>query len=332
MPSKLSLHSARHGNPRDASRRNFLKGASTVAAGMVAGPVGMSVEAGTLPTVPLGPRRVTRLIVGSNPFRGYSHFNAILNQTMAEWNTDERAAQVLLDCQKAGINTYQSSFFQPRWERIFELFHKEGGKIQWICLTTPSDVMHEPRPETPEWVRDGQLKVIDSVLKFKPIAMVHHGSDTDSLWRAGKIDYLKTYIDKVHDAGCLAGISLTTPATLESIESKGWPVDFYMTALYDLSRTEAEIKKEFGVTPVGDAFFAEDPPRMCEVIRKVKRPCLAYKILAAGRKCRSPREVRQTFEWTFKNIKPTDAVIVGLYPRFTDQITEDTTTVRQICG
>jgi len=319
----------------DPSRRDFLKGATTVAAGIVAAPVGRGVETGTLPTVPLGPHRVSRLIVGSNPFRGYSHFNAQYNQHMVEWNTDERAAQVLLDCQKAGINTFQSSFFRPRWLSIVERFHQLGGELQWICLTSPADVIPEhgqKRKETPEGVRDGQITTIEAMVKYKPIAMVHHGSDTDFLWRAGKIDYLRTYINKVHDVGCLAGFSITNPVTLDALESKGWPVDFYMTALYDLSRTREEVKKEIGLTLVGDAYFAEDPPRMCEVIRKVKRPCLAYKILAAGRKCGSAGEVRQAFEWTFKNIKRTDAVIVGLYPRFTDQITEDANTVRQIGG
>lgn len=319
-------------NPCDASRRDFLKGATTVAAGLVGAPLGRTPEVETLPTVPLGPHRVTRMIVGSNPIRGYSHFNHQYNEHMVEWYTDERTAQVLLDCQKAGINTFQSSFYQPRVLRHFELFHERGGNLQWICLTSPGDVIPQMENQTPEWLRDGQITAIDTVAKFKPIGMVHHGSDTDFLWRAGKIDYLKTYINKVHDVGCLAGISTHNPVMLDALESKGWPVDFYMTALYYLTRTDEDFKKEMGVIPVGETYISEDPPRMCAMIRKVKKTCLAYKILAAGRKCNSPRMVRETFEWTFKNIKPTDAVIVGLYPRFSDQITEDTDTVREICS
>ncbi len=42
--------------------------------------------------------------------------------------------------------------------------------------------------------------------------------------------------------------------------------------------------------------------------------------------------VRETFEWTFKNIKPTDAVIVGIYLRFSDQATGNANTVREICA
>ena len=58
----------------------------------------------------LGPHRVTRLIVGSNPIYGYSHFNKQYDQHMLEWFTDERIVKLLLDCEKAGINTWQYSF------------------------------------------------------------------------------------------------------------------------------------------------------------------------------------------------------------------------------
>jgi len=332
MPRKSTSPAVLPANPCDASRRDFLIGATTVAAGVMTARLGKSAQAESLPTVPLGSHRVSRLIVGSNPIRGYSHFNQQYSQHMVEWYTDERAAQVLLDCQKAGINTFQSSYYQPRLLRHFELLKKLGGNLQWMCLTSPGDVIPQMRNQTPEWVRDGQIKAVDTVVKLKPIGMVHHGSDTDFLWRAGKIDYLKTYIDKVHDVGCLAGISTHNPAMLDALESKGWPVDFYMTALYYLTRTADDFKKEIGAVPVGETYLSEDPPRMCAVIRNVKRPCLAYKILAAGRKCGSPGEVRQAFEWTFKNIKPTDAVIVGMYPRYADQIGENTRSVRELAA
>jgi hypothetical protein len=319
-------------NPCDASRRDFLKGATAIAAGVVAGPLSANEEVKPLPTVALGPHRVSRLIVGSNPLRGYSHFNPQYSEHMVEWYTDERAAHLLIACQKAGINTFQSSYYQPRLLRHLDLARKQGCTPQWICLTSPGDVIPQIAHETAEWIRDGQLTAVETVAKLKPIGMVHHGSDTDFLWRAGKIDYLKTYINKAHDLGFLAGISTHNPAMLDALESKGWPVDFYMTALYYLTRTAKDFKKEIGVVPVGETYLSEDPPRMCEVIRRVNKPCLAYKILAAGRKCESQREVRQTFEWTFKNIKQTDAVIVGMYPRFSDQITENTNIVREIAG
>ena len=35
--------------------------------------------------------------------------------------------------------------------------------------------------------------------------------------------------------------------------------------------------------PVGEVYLQKDPARMYEAVRRTKRPCLAFKILAAGR-------------------------------------------------
>jgi hypothetical protein len=68
------------------------------------------------------------------------------------------------------------------------------------------------------------------------------------------------------------------------------------------------------------------------VIRAARKPCLVYKILAAGRRVESRAQVRQCFETAFDNLKPIDAVIVGLWQRFRDQVGEDAALVREPCG
>ena len=88
--------------------------------------------------------------------------------------------------------------------------------------------------------------------------------------------------------------------------------------------------RDLGMLPVGEGFIASDPPKMAEAVRKVDKPALVYKVLAAGRKCQSEEQKRQAIEWAFKNIKPTDAVLIGLYPRYSDQVTETTQMVRAI--
>jgi len=313
----------------ESSRRDFLKSTTTVAAGLAVPKAQGAASTGALPTVNLGPHRVTRLIVGSNPIRGYSHFNPITNRQMVEWYTDERAAQVLLDCQKAGINTFQSSYFQGRWVRIMDRFHEKGGHLQWICLTSAADVIPQVERQTAEWVRDGQITSINTLVKYKPIAMVHHGSHTDFLWGAGKLDYLKAYIDKAHDVGCLAGISTVNPKTLTTLEEKGFANDFYMAGLHYLDRSPEEWRKEIGTLPVDEGWIASDPPRMAEAVRLVKKPVLVYKVLAAGRKCQSEEQKQEAIAWAYKNIKPTDATIIGLYPRYSDQVTETIKMVQQ---
>jgi len=105
-----------------------------------------------------------------------------------------------------------------------------------------------------------------------------------------------------------------------------------MTCLYRVTRTAEELKKEFGMaeTPLGGSVYLPgDPARMCEVIRGVKRPCLAFKILAAGRRCERPQDVEAAFELAFKNIKKSDAVIVGMFPRYRDEAAEDAALARR---
>jgi hypothetical protein len=69
-----------------------------------------------------------------------------------------------------------------------------------------------------------------------------------------------------------------------------------------------------------EKFYQEDPPKMCQVIRQVDKTCLAFKILASTRKCNSQKEVKETFKWAFDHIKPNDAVVVGMFPKYIDQV------------
>jgi hypothetical protein len=95
-----------------------------------------AAPASPLPTVPLGGAPVTRLIVGSNPMFGYSHFNRQYDEHMREWFTVERIVEVLLGCERAGINTWQASY-NHSMARQFPKLRDAGCRIQFICLAPP---------------------------------------------------------------------------------------------------------------------------------------------------------------------------------------------------
>jgi hypothetical protein len=71
-----------------------------------------------------------------------------------------------------------------------------------------------------------------------------------------------------------------------------------------------------------------DPPRMYRVMRQTKKPCFAFKILAAGRV--PDRGVEQAFRTAFESIKPTDGIYVGMFPKFKDEVREDAEIVHRI--
>ena len=156
------------------------------------------------------------------------------------------------------------------------------------------------------------------------MAIAHHGEYTDQAFKAGKLGEVRDYVKKVKDAGFMAGVSTHMPAVLEEIESKGWETDFYMTCVYERHRSREDLEKLLGQAPipVGEVYLPQDPPRMYKAIRSTPKPCLAFKILAAGRLSERREWVEEAFRQAFASIKPGDAVIIGIYDKFSDQASD----------
>jgi hypothetical protein len=307
-------------SPAPPSRRDFLQQAAGIAAGVAAlAPAAHAAQPGSpLPTIRLGPHEVTRLIVGGNPVYGYSHFNKHFDRHLTEWHTPERVLELLKRCEACGINAWQNSYAE-RTLADLDRYREAGGTMHWLCLGKPDWDRH------PEHIADAA--------RHKPIGIAPHGALAERLHRQGKHDILTDLLKRIRDQGVLVGLSAHDPRLIEVAEEKGWDVDYYMTCLYYLTRPKEETRKLLGDDlPLGEIYLPSDPPRMFKVIRSTARPCLAYKVLAAGRRVGSPSEVRRCFETAFAEIKPTDAVIVGIYQQFGDQVGEDAALVREIAS
>ena len=77
----------------------------------------------------------------------------------------------------------------------------------------------------------------------------------------------------------------------------------------------------------GHKFRLADPYRAVECIRRLRKPCIGYKIMGAGR-----IDPAMAFEFAFDNIKPQDCIVVGMFPRFQDEVKENCDRVRRILG
>jgi hypothetical protein len=106
-----------------------------------------------------------------------------------------------------------------------------------------------------------------------------------------------------------------------------------MCCLYYLTRPREEFREILGKDlPLGEIYLPTDPPRMFKAVQATRKPCLVYKVLAAGRRVGSPAEVRSSFATALANIKPTDALIVGMYQQFGDQVGDNAALVRELCA
>ena len=307
--------SARAASP---DRRAFLKQTALAASSAAALAPGAAAAAPSpLPTIKLGSHDVTRLIIGGNPIYGYSHFNKLFSQHMTAWHTPQRVLELLQRCEKVGINTWQNSYAERTLQDL-ERYRAAGGKMHWLCLGKPDWDEHPER--------------IDDAARRKPIGIAPHGGLAERLHRQKKLTVLTDLLKRIGDAGVLVGLSAHNPALIELAEEKGWHVDYYMCCLYYLTRPRQEFEKLLGKDlPLGEIYLPTDPPRMFKVVQTTRKPCLVYKVLAAGRRISSPSEVRACFATALANIKPTDAMIVGMYQQFGDQVGANATLVRELC-
>lgn len=301
----------RAGEPPGDCRRGFLKKIAALPAGLAAGSAlgAAPAEQPKLPQIQIGPHRVSRLICGANPFNAGSHLSVFVNHQMRAYYTPEQILKTLRRCEEVGINCWQSG------GRNYELYRRlvdEGGKMHFLSI-------------------EAKAEAIQKLAQGGCIGIAHHGEVTDQLFKRGEIDQVHDFLKRVHDAGFLAGVSTHMPAVVDTIESKGWELDYYMTCVYERHRTAEELEKLLGQAPipVGEVYLPLDPPRMFKAIRQTQRPCLAFKILAAGRLSERKAWVEQAFRDTFASIKPTDAVIVGIYDQYSDQPAENAEYVRR---
>lgn len=293
-----------------ATRRGFIAGSAALGASAAA-------PAPPLPTVRFaGKHEISRLIIGTNPLMGYSHFNRILDQCMREWMTPERRIETVLAAERAGITTWQLHY-HPDTIAILQGARRQGSRLKTFLLS--------------DFELHKDFTMIPSVAKLGFLGMAHHGNRTDDAFRAGDMSRVREFVDRVRDTGVMAGVSTHNPEVVDYIESKGWPVDYYMTCLYRVSRTPEETRAASnGERALGEAFLEKDPARMTAVVRKTNKPCLAFKLLGAGRAGYDRPQVEAAFRFAYTNIKPNDAAIVGMWPKFKDEIAENCDLVRQI--
>jgi hypothetical protein len=260
-----------------------------------------------LPTISLGKHRVTRLVVGSNPLSGYSYLGPHVDQHMKEYFTVDRSVDFLLACEQSGINTHQFSYSASgKSLEIIRKARERGCQMNFFCLAkNPAEIQ-------------------PVVKATEPIAMVHHGGVTDRRFAEGKSELVHDFVKAVHDQGLLAGVSAHNPECIRRVADAGWDVDFFMTCFYFLTRkvfyTVDEPKPESETLYFSYPFYRKDPGIMTAVVKQVDQPCLAFKILAAGRKCGNQATVRDSFRFAFENIKDTDGVIVGMFPWCFDEV------------
>ena len=275
------------------------------------------------PTVDFFGTRVTRMIIGDNPVNGHSYIqDQISGEEMSGYYTRERVAELLFEVVEAGYNTILP-IACPKTFGILREFRSRGGKI---------NIIFQPYPATP--LADN----IEEMREFDPIATYHQGSVADYLIETGNEKQLFENLEILKKSGFPIGYASHDPGVVLRAEEEGWGMDFYMTCLYNMRRNRKGQQSGFitGETKAGVVYGPEDRLEMLEVIKKVNKPCIAYKLLAGGQALigQGPEEreatIKRLFKETYDNIKINDIACMGIFQRDTDQLAQNTRILREI--
>lgn len=275
-----------------------------------------------IPTVDFFGTQVTRLILGDNPFNGHSYIEDIHSgDEMLDFYTADRCIRTLFEAEENGINTYMA-LASPFILRIIRQYRNEGGKM---------NIMFQSYPPI-------DLEVnINQMMACNPVAIYHQGGTLDYMCEEGQVDELHKRFAMIRSAGVAVGLGTHVPETVMAAEQEKWDVDFYMVCLYNARKTQRGEQSGF-ITgkPKQLVFYPEDRFLMFEAIRKVQKPCIAFKIFAGGQIFHGKAESEITaaaetaIEEAYGNIKSHDMICLGVFQKEKNQIKENANIVNKV--
>ena len=87
----------------------------------------------TLPQVDFCGLNISRLILGANPFGGFSHQNPERDNEMVSYYTTKRIIETWGRAERAGINTMITNNETLHVVRAVREYRKANGPLQWIA-------------------------------------------------------------------------------------------------------------------------------------------------------------------------------------------------------
>jgi hypothetical protein len=251
-------------------------------------------------SVELGGVSVSRLVLGGNPFSGFSHQSPQRDDEMRRYYTAARIKQTFREAEAAGVTTFFGRA-DRHVARVLMEYWDEGGAIQWFAQTCPEFAPHAR----------GIANAIHGGAKGSYI----HGGQMDYWVAQGATDEARDNIAMIKAAGLAAGAAGHTPRVFEWAEQH-LDVDFYMCCYYNPTPRDKNAEHVAGAK---ERFAAADRDAMVRTIAQLSKPVVHYKVFAAGR-----NDPAQAMAFVAQHLRPQDAVCVGVYTKDKpDMVAED---------
>jgi len=265
----------------------------------------------SLPKVNFLGEPTSRMIVGCNPFVGFSYHSLEMDEEMMDYHTANRIAKTLLHAQHVGYTT-TLLLADALTLRMLREYRAMGGEMKWIA-----QLVEQPLPP---------------VLKQKPFAVYVQGGLTDTYIDNGEKQRVIDWIQRLKDSGVRAGMASHKPENIRIAEDEGWGAEFYMVSLH--RKPDGHVSSAIsGETDSGKGveFVEGTRPIALETIRSIDKPCIAYKVFRGGYLARQTEQMRlEALKEVYAGIKPGDITVVGMYQKYKDQLQENSDAVCNI--
>ena len=238
----------------------------------------------------LGNVQVSRFMLGSNPFCGFSHQGGTRDRAMMHYYTTARVKETFRQAEALGVDTLIARA-DPHIMRLLMEYWDEGGRIQWVAQTCPG-LGDSPR-------------IARAAVENGAKAVFIHGGVMDYTVARNDLADPVAAIDIIRAAGLPVGIAGHSPKVFRWAEQTTFDVDFYMCSYYDAAPRDKSPEKSRDQPEV---FREEDRAAMAATIQTLSRPAIHYKVMAAGR-----NDPAGALNHAARAMRDGDGVCVGIF-------------------
>lgn len=232
------------------------------------------------------------MFIGGNLIGGYAHSRDLpyVSTLMRRYNTPAKIRETLELAEAQGINAINTWVMQENGS-LFEHW-KNGGKMKWIAQTRLDG--------------EGGFSQIQRAIDEGAVGVHLTGDTCEGLVEQGKYEKIAQSIDFIRARKRIAGVAAHDLRVIVECEKNKLDVDFYQKTFHSHDYYTAPRPDE--TTPVGahDNSWCNDPKAVVEVMSKVEKPWIAFKILAAG-----AIPPRAAFPYAFSS--GADFILVGMF-------------------
>jgi hypothetical protein len=302
------------------SRRGFVKSSLLASAAI---PLGLRAQAAQAPDQPaatapasgagqepfptgkIAGQEFSRLMMGGNLIGGWAHSRelAYVSPLMRRYNSPAKIRETLELGERNGLTAINTWVMDDN-AQLFEHW-KQGGKMKWFA---------QVRLDAGGGFSQIQRAVDEGATG------IHLTGDTCENLLNGDFDKIAGSVQFIRSHKCIAGVAAHDLRVIVECEKQKLDVDFYQKTLHTHDYFTAAAPDATEALGPHDNSWCKDPQAVIDVFASIKKPFIAFKILAAG-----AIQPRAAFPFAFNS--GADFILVGM---FDWQIEEDAKLARRV--